>query len=115
MINGMLVLPIAFTLLTLGPSLISAPEVSLYTLIETVLGPIWVWLGGYEAPPVSAIFGGTLLIIALGIHRYVYLLLTLIFIMLHTINSVIALREDAKQRDPGNFELLKTKEVVEDV
>lgn len=67
--NGAVILPLAFYLLSIGPNLISAPEVSLYTLIETVLGPIWVWLGGYEAPPFSAIFGGLALFIALTTHR----------------------------------------------
>ena len=69
--NGVFVLPVAFVLLTIGPSLISAPEVSLYTLIETVIGPIWVWLGGYEAPPITAVYGGTLLISALAIHSFI--------------------------------------------
>jgi hypothetical protein len=45
-INGILVLPLAFTFLTIGPNYITAPEVSLYTEIETILGPVWVYLGG---------------------------------------------------------------------
>ena len=69
LIQGCIVLPTAFTLLTLAPSYISAPEVSLYTLIETVLGPVWVYLGGFEAPPIFAVYGGIALIIALSVHR----------------------------------------------
>jgi hypothetical protein len=68
-VNGMALLPLSFVLLSIGPAYISAPEVSLYTLIETVLGPVWVWLGGFEAPPVSAMYGGSILILALGVHR----------------------------------------------
>lgn len=68
-INGVLVLSISFSLWTIGPSLISAPEVSLYTLIETILGPVWVWLGGYEAPPAMSVYGGIALTVALTIHR----------------------------------------------
>ncbi len=120
MIMGMLVLPVSLALLTIGPSLIAAPEVSLYTLLgrvlfaltvvfhlhvnivlqcllclnnadinwitdqvyvsadlcifvhtETVIGPVWVWLGGYEAPPLFAVYGGIMLVGALTIHRYV--------------------------------------------
>eukprot|EP01038_Epipyxis_sp_PR26KG_P008812 gene8812-11899_t len=67
-IQGVIVLPISFILLTIGPSLISASEVSLYTLLETILGPIWVWLGGYEAPPFYSIYGGIILILALTVH-----------------------------------------------
>jgi drug/metabolite transporter (DMT)-like permease len=69
LLNGMLIYPVAFILLTIAPQYISAPEVSLFALIETVLGPIWVWLGGYEAPPFTAIIGGILLISALSTHR----------------------------------------------
>ncbi len=43
LVNGVFILPVSFALFTIGPSLISAPEVSLYTLIETVLGPVLVW------------------------------------------------------------------------
>jgi len=50
--------------------MISAPEVSLMTLMETVLGPIWVWLGGFEAPTEFAIYGGIALALALVTHRY---------------------------------------------
>jgi len=79
LVNGMIVLPLSFVLLSIGPMYISPPEVSLYMLIETVLGPVWVWLGGFETPPVSAIYGGILLIVALATHRYC-LLSYLIFI-----------------------------------
>ena len=40
---------------------------------ETVLGPVWVWLGGYEAPPLFAVYGGIMLIVALGTHSIVAL------------------------------------------
>lgn len=85
LLNGMLVLPIAFVLLTIAPSLISAPEVSLYMLIETVLAPIWVWLAGFEAPPVSAWIGGAILLAALVTHRQVFISRSRLFLRL-TIN-----------------------------
>jgi hypothetical protein len=72
--NGMFLLPASFALLTIAPTLISAPEVSLFSLIETVLGPVLVWFGGFEAPPVSAIYGGVLLIFALIVHSYIALI-----------------------------------------
>ncbi len=73
MFNGMFILPVSFALLTIGPSLISAPEVSLFSLIETVLGPFLVWMGGFEAPPISAVFGGVILISALAVHSFIAL------------------------------------------
>lgn len=72
-INGTLVLALAFSLLNICPTMISAPEVSLITLIETVLGPVWVYLGGYESPPITAVYGGCALIAALAIHSVVAL------------------------------------------
>lgn len=69
-VNGMVVLPLSFFFLAIGPSLITPAEVSLYMLLETVLGPIWVWLAGYEAPPIIALIGGVVLILTLVGHRY---------------------------------------------
>ena len=71
-LQGVGVLAVGFTLLTIAPTYIPAPEVSLYTLIETVLGPVWVYLGGYEAPSVFAVAGGAILLVALAVHRYYY-------------------------------------------
>ncbi len=68
--NGVLVLGLSNILLNIGPTLISAPEVSLIFLLETILGPVWVYLGGYEAPPSSAVYGGGVLILTLIAHRY---------------------------------------------
>jgi hypothetical protein len=73
LVDGVVVLAGSFTLLTLGPALIPAPEVSLITLIETILGPVWVWLGGYEAPPALTIYGGVAIVVALFTHRYLRL------------------------------------------
>ncbi len=67
-LNGVIVLPVGFVLLTIGPSLISAPEVSLYLLIETVVGPIWVFIAGFDTPRLDTIIGGVVMIVALGIH-----------------------------------------------
>ena len=68
-INGGVVLSLFFIFLTIGSTMISSTEVSLFTLLETVLGPVWVWLGGFEAPPRMSIYGGALLITTLIIHR----------------------------------------------
>lgn len=63
-----LILATAFALLTLGPRYISAPEVSLLMQIETVLGPLFIWLVIGERPAVSALTGGAVVIAALTIH-----------------------------------------------
>jgi drug/metabolite transporter (DMT)-like permease len=63
-INGGIIIPISLGLITYGPKLISAPEVSLIMLLETVLGPIWVWFVLHEQPPQEALIGGCLIITA---------------------------------------------------
>ena len=98
-LNGMVVLPIGYTMMTIGPAFISAPEVSLYCLIETIFGPIWVWLGGFEAPPISAAIGGGLLISALGIHRYEIFLFFLISKIFHSILALF----DRPDTEKGNL------------
>jgi len=65
---GGLLLPVSFALITLGPRYLSAPEVSLILLIETILGPIWVWLALDEVPEVTTLIAGCLILGTLVVH-----------------------------------------------
>lgn len=65
---GVLVLPVAFGLLTLAPRYIPSPEVSLIMQLEAILGPLWVWLGVGEVPPVATFIGGAIVLAALVTH-----------------------------------------------
>jgi len=65
---GVLVLPTAFGLLTLAPRHIPSPEVSLIMQLEAVLGPIWVWMGVGEVPPVTTFVGGAIVLATLVAH-----------------------------------------------
>ncbi len=65
---GGLVLPVAFALITLGPRYLQAPEVSLILLLETILGPIWVWLALGEVPHTRTLLAGLLIISSLLVH-----------------------------------------------
>ncbi len=69
-LNGAVVLPIAMGLITNGPKLISAPEVSLILLLETVLGPLWVWLALGEEPPGQTFAGGGLVVAAILVNAW---------------------------------------------
>jgi drug/metabolite transporter (DMT)-like permease len=62
---GFVVVPIAFGLITIGPRYITAPEVGLLMLLETILGPIWVWLALGERASDIALSGGALVIATL--------------------------------------------------
>ena len=41
---------IPFVLVTIAPRFIPAEEVNLFFLLETIIGPIWVWLIIQEQP-----------------------------------------------------------------
>ncbi|MEH6403319.1 MAG: EamA family transporter [Sneathiella sp.] len=68
MLLGLVILPIAFGLITVGPRYIAATEVSLIMLLETFLGPIWVWLVIGEAAESETLIGGALVLGTLIIH-----------------------------------------------
>src|SRR5204863_8131653 len=59
---GQVGLGLAF--LTVGARLIPAAEVALITLLEIVLGPLWVWIVLGERPALIAIVGGVVVILA---------------------------------------------------
>jgi drug/metabolite transporter (DMT)-like permease len=65
---GIVVLPVGAALITTGPRYLPAPEVSLILLLETVVGPFWVWLALGEVPSQRAFFGGAIVIAALTGH-----------------------------------------------
>ena len=65
MFDGLIMLPIAFFCLATGPRYLSAPEVGMFYLLETILAPIWVWMVFAEVPTSQALLGGTILILAL--------------------------------------------------
>ena len=65
---GLVILPISFGLLALGPRYIPAPEVGLLLLLETCLGPLWVWLVLNEQPPLPVVVGGFIVVLTLASH-----------------------------------------------
>lgn len=65
---GGLVLPVSFTMITQGPRYLPAPEVSLILLVETILGPIWVWLAFNEVPLATTLLAGVLIVGTLAVH-----------------------------------------------
>lgn len=64
---GFIVLPLSFGLITLGPRTLPAPEVALLMLLETVLGPLWVWMVIDEVPSDTTIVGGIVVISAVAL------------------------------------------------
>jgi len=65
---GIACVAIPFVLLTLAPRYITAPEVNLVFLLETILGPLWVWLVIHEQPSLETLIGGGVIIFTITIH-----------------------------------------------
>ena len=64
---------IPFVLVTIAPRFITAAEVNLFFLLETIVGPIWVWLIIKEQPSLETIQGGVVIIITIAIHSFISL------------------------------------------
>jgi len=64
---------IPFVLVTIAPRFIPAAEVNLFFLLETILGPIWVWIVIKEQPSIETIIGGIVIISTIATHSFLKL------------------------------------------
>ena len=64
----LVVIPLAFILISIGPMRIPAAEVGMLMLLETAAGPLWIWLVLNEVPSTKALEGGSIVIGTLLIH-----------------------------------------------
>ena len=64
---------IPFVLVTIAPRFIPAAEVNLFFLLETIIGPIWVWLFIKEQPSLETLIGGLVIIITIAFHSFLKL------------------------------------------
>ncbi len=59
---GLTQIGLGFVFLTIGSRLIPAGEVALITLLEVVLGPLWVWAFLSERPSTATLIGGVIVL-----------------------------------------------------
>ena len=64
---------IPFVLVTIAPRFIPAEEVNLFFILETIIGPIWVWLIIKEQPSMEALQGGLVIIATIAVHSFLKL------------------------------------------
>ena len=64
---------IPFVLVTIAPRFIPAEEVNLFFLLETIIGPIWVWMIIKEQPSIETIQGGAVIILTIATHSFLKL------------------------------------------
>ena len=65
--SGLLLLPIALFMVMRGPRYLAAAEVSLLLLLETVLGPVWVWAALGETPSLRDALTAAVIVVALAV------------------------------------------------
>ncbi len=65
-IIGFILIPFAFVILTIAPRLANSAEIQLVYLLESILGPLWVWLVIHETPSLNTIVGGTVLLVSVA-------------------------------------------------
>ncbi len=65
---GIVILPVSLTLITRATHHLPAPEVNLVALLETLLGPLWVWVALGETPSPEVLAGGLLVVGAVTVH-----------------------------------------------
>ncbi len=70
LILGIVFIPVATSLMALGPRYLPAPEVALIILLEAILAPLLVWAVLGEEPTRLAILGGSLVIVVLAVYNY---------------------------------------------
>ena len=66
-LNGAVV-ALSFAFITWGPRFLPAAQVGLLMLLETVISPLWVWLGLGEVPSNRAFEGGAVVLLVLVAH-----------------------------------------------
>ena len=71
--QGLAVLPISFTLISWGTKHLLGAETMLVMLMETALGPLWVYVVLGEAPCAATLWGGVALLLVLTLNGWVTL------------------------------------------
>jgi drug/metabolite transporter (DMT)-like permease len=64
MLIGAFQMGVGLALFAAGARLINAAEVALITLLEVVLGPLWVWIAFSETPDAATLMGGLVVLVA---------------------------------------------------
>lgn len=70
---GLLQIPLATLLIMTAPRYLPSTEVSLFMLLETVLGPVWVWLILGETTSVHTLVGGSAILGAISVNTWLAL------------------------------------------
>jgi drug/metabolite transporter (DMT)-like permease len=70
-LDGLLIVPGGWLLTSIAPRYIPAAEVALFLLIETVLGPVWVFAVFGEVPTLAVVLSAAVIIGAIAAHSWI--------------------------------------------
>ena len=65
---GFAQLGVGLAIFSVGAARAPATDVALLSMLEPIMGPIWVWIFMNEYPGVPALIGGSIVFIALAVH-----------------------------------------------
>ena len=65
---GAVILGVGMTLFTLGSRVVPAAEATLLTMLEVILGPVWVWLVLAETASAQTFVGGAVVLCAVALN-----------------------------------------------
>lgn len=68
LLMGLYVVPVGSALMFVGPRYIPAAEVGLLLLLESILGPLWVWWALAEQPGINTLVGGAIVLSTLAVN-----------------------------------------------
>ena len=68
LLSGGVILAGGVGLLQIGPRYLPAPEVSMITLLEVILGPLLVWAVIGENPGQMSLIGGAVIVVTVALH-----------------------------------------------
>jgi drug/metabolite transporter (DMT)-like permease len=68
LLMGLYVVPVGSALMFVGPRYIPAAEVGLLMLLESILGPVWVWWALAEQPGINTLVGGAIVLSTLAVN-----------------------------------------------
>ena len=68
LLMGLYVVPVGSALMFVGPRYIPAAEVGLLMLLESILGPVWVWWVLAEQPGINTLVGGAIVLSTLAVN-----------------------------------------------
>jgi drug/metabolite transporter (DMT)-like permease len=67
---GLVVVPAATLMLSLGPQYMPGSHVTLIMMLEILLGPLWVWMMFRETPSATTVMGGALVLATILAHSW---------------------------------------------